>query len=28
LLYIIFSLVGFGIGWLVKRSHAASKSKK
>lgn len=28
LLYLIFSLVGFGVGWLLKRSHAASKAGK
>lgn len=28
LLYLIFSLVGFGVGWLVKQSHAAAKANK
>jgi len=27
LLYLIFSFVGFGVGWLVKRSHAAAKAR-
>lgn len=28
LLYLIFSLVGFAVGWLLKRSHAAAKARK
>ena len=28
LLYLIFALIGFIVGWLLKRSHAASKSAK
>ncbi|MEX0876956.1 MAG: LapA family protein [Phycisphaerales bacterium] len=28
LLYLIFSLIGFTVGWLLKQSHAAAKSRR
>lgn len=28
LLYIIFAAVGFTVGWLLKQSHAAAKSRR
>lgn len=28
LLYLIFSLIGFVVGWLLKQSHAAAKARR